>query len=1031
MELIEESDNAIGVVVRSKSGISSETSSVISRQDAVALEAMDEARMQRDAFEGDPILTRNIPTSFKSSPDLGVTILGQDGENGQWVKKVIPEEEVEDANDTWVCVGQVVAVIGFHKKDGIRYWYVGRVVEVNKQEGEAKLWWMKNVGGDQYQQVQEEECWWESVDSLVQIPQSFVNGWNPDKPLFIDSAFLKSVPLGGDAACEEKKLAAGGGQIQQRREKAGVGRKRSLGKSVAVAGRNKPGPAYSPSKRAKKVVEVRGKNPAVTAIRNKGVLVRVKTTNGRTLDVGQAVYVNNADDKAKPYIAVIEGFGFALPDAMLLPPEQGGVAARALEDGDDSATQVSKCLKLLRGSETLSEIQAEMNGFHVDPKTGNELYLDMDVYVVLRWLYQARDLPEGVLPAYFTPGMREIFSSDHLDINPLDSVIMGLGRSLHVLELKEYCQKLQRNDGSEGANFWYRMSYLSRLGKLDPSPSKFIPQCLCRQPHDPDMSCIKCLSCGAWYHFACIGHSADTLPTSTEPGVYVPAQVCGTKTRLKGRKYKCIRCLANLSSARGMATDITADVGRKHRNSVAERRRDEERRVKHVIATLRPLDKGLRKVVNFSLFLCEHGINPNDHKSVSSTVTYLGLKYIAGALRNAAIGPTAFPGWTLRFYVDDSVEIPQYAEAMSTLSRLPHCEVVKFHEPSARHPTSTGHMNLFGTLSRFYGLDDPDAAVCICRDVDNLLTTADFDMVEKWLSETQSACQLHRIFDRDYSWPILGGGVGARLPLPFSVTKLVDEFIKEELVRDPDELGNVPNFTKQRFGYFVDQRFLRDKILPAMETYNIHCKTDLVSIESAFMEGRHAMHSKNTVYWNTLRYTDLMPHATRSTLPKTKLVPKFLAERIQAALIACGLAPKKKGERTERKKGLCLESTKPFPDTSPIGKNSWTDTWTNIEGHARNSGEDYTSAMPSLTRLANPAGSMVESLIADNGAGIGAFDNDSDTYEGLTPSDGDLSPGDGGLSPDDGDLIPNHGDLSRSDGGLSPLPSPAIAPRVR
>ena len=993
---------------RAKSGEASEGTSESSGRDdgvEVALDAQEEANTSVGSLGEDKMLARAIAASL--GPDCKLNDNFDHTRNYRKDPGADGEETEDELERTWVRVGEVAAVIGFHRKDGLRYWYVGRVVEVNRELTEAKLWWMKDMGRDQYRQVPSNtECWWESVESLIRVPRPVEVAWNADLPVRIDSEFFKHVPLGGEAARLEREMAGGKKtRPKQKGENTAMGSKRPRGASAGLASRLKArsvsGPASVPAsvpvprKRQKKSVEVRGRNPNIIALRRKGVLTCVKIVNNRTLEIGQAVYVNNADDKAKPYIAVIEGFGFALPDAMLLPHERGGVAARALEDGHDSATQVGKCLKLLRGGrEPLSDHEAEIDGFCVDEETGNEVYVDMDVFVVLRWLYQARDLPEGVLPAHFTPGMREIFFSDHLDINPLETIIMGLGRSLNVLELKEYCREVRKNDG-EGANFWYRMRYLSRVGKLDPSPAKFDRLCLCRQPHDPDMSCIKCLSCGEWFHLACIGHSTNTLPLSSEPGAHVPVQAGAIRMRLKGKRYKCIRCMASNVGAYPVPSKSSADddVAKKSRATAAEKRREEANRVKDVMSRLRPLGNGGRKVVNFSLFLCKHGSNPNDHKTNSRAVTYVGLKYIVGALRNAEIGPIVFPGWTLRFYVDDSVDIPQYAEAMETLRRLPHCEVVTFEEPRARDLTTKGHVNLFGTLSRFFGLDDPMAAACICRDVDNLLTAADYEMVENWLCETRSACQIHRIFDRDYSWPILGGGFGARLPLPFSVTNLVNEFITEELVRDPNELGVVPEITKRRFGYFVDQRFLRDKLLPALEINDVHCKTDLVSIESTFMEGKHAMHSKNTVYWNTVRYTELMPHATRSILPKTKLVQKFLSERIHAVLVASGLALGKGGGRSR-------------------GRPSTTDHAISADENASISRNDESFAMERSV-LANPVkdGFDRSRPFVDDGVGIGSFpDDDSDTYEDLSRDDGDMSP---------------------SDGDLSPLPSPALAPRVR
>ena len=46
--------------------------------------------------------------------------------------------------------------------------------------------------------------------------------------------------------------------------------------------------------------------------------------------------------------------------------------------------------------------------------------------------------------------------------------------------------------------------------------------------------------------------------------------------------------------------------------------------------------RGEKRVISFGLY----GANP---------------KYVSGAMRNAELQPTLFPGWVCRFYVDDSV----------------------------------------------------------------------------------------------------------------------------------------------------------------------------------------------------------------------------------------------------------------------------------------------------------------------------------------------------------------------------------------
>ena len=53
-----------------------------------------------------------------------------------------------------------------------------------------------------------------------------------------------------------------------------------------------------------------------------------------------------------------------------------------------------------------------------------------------------------------------------------------------------------------------------------------------------------------------------------------------------------------------------------------------------------------KRVISFGLY----GSNP---------------KYVTGALRNVELQPVFFPGWTVRFYVDDTVPLDVLSQAGS------------------------------------------------------------------------------------------------------------------------------------------------------------------------------------------------------------------------------------------------------------------------------------------------------------------------------------------------------------------------------
>lgn len=97
-----------------------------------------------------------------------------------------------------------------------------------------------------------------------------------------------------------------------------------------------------------------------------------------------------------------------------------------------------------------------------------------------------------------------------------------------------------------------------------------------------------------------------------------------------------------------------------------------------------------------------------------------GRRYCEGAIRNAVVAPHLYPGWTARFYVDDSVpksvrdRLRQEGAQLRTAPNL----------PAAR----------FGTLWRFLVEDDPDVDLYLVRDADSVLNIRERAAVEDWLA---------------------------------------------------------------------------------------------------------------------------------------------------------------------------------------------------------------------------------------------------------------------------------------------------------
>jgi hypothetical protein len=101
---------------------------------------------------------------------------------------------------------------------------------------------------------------------------------------------------------------------------------------------------------------------------------------------------------------------------------------------------------------------------------------------------------------------------------------------------------------------------------------------------------------------------------------------------------------------------------------------------------------------------------PATGRNVISTSLYGGdIRYTGGAIRNAEISSTIFPGWELRFYVKNDVP-PQVLADMRELG--------------AQVTVITGDDVGFGMNWRFLVADDPAVDAFICRDADSRCVVA-------------------------------------------------------------------------------------------------------------------------------------------------------------------------------------------------------------------------------------------------------------------------------------------------------------------
>jgi hypothetical protein len=94
--------------------------------------------------------------------------------------------------------------------------------------------------------------------------------------------------------------------------------------------------------------------------------------------------------------------------------------------------------------------------------------------------------------------------------------------------------------------------------------------------------------------------------------------------------------------------------------------------------------------------------------------------YCHGAIRNAELAPQVYPGWVVRFAVDDSVP----AEVLARLRAL-GCEVVVMRK-------SLGPQ--YGKFWRFLVAGDPTIDRFACRDADSRVNVREKAAVDEWIA---------------------------------------------------------------------------------------------------------------------------------------------------------------------------------------------------------------------------------------------------------------------------------------------------------
>ena len=160
-------------------------------------------------------------------------------------------------------------------------------------------------------------------------------------------------------------------------------------------------------------------------------------------------------------------------------------------------------------------------------------------------------------------------------------------------------------------------------------------------------------------------------------------------------------------------------------------------------------------------------------------------RYLTGAVTNAIVARYLYPGWTVRFYVDQSV--PQ---EVRTRLAAEGAKVLRVH---ADWPATQ-----YGLFWRFFVEDDEEVDLYLIRDADSVMNIKERAAVEDWLASGKA---FHVMRD----WPahselILAGMWGAHRG---NIGNMVRR-IRDHVASEPKTLNYMA----------IDQHFLREQIWP-------------------------------------------------------------------------------------------------------------------------------------------------------------------------------------------------------------------------
>ena len=182
-----------------------------------------------------------------------------------------------------------------------------------------------------------------------------------------------------------------------------------------------------------------------------------------------------------------------------------------------------------------------------------------------------------------------------------------------------------------------------------------------------------------------------------------------------------------------------------------------------------------------------------DKKIISFSLWGDNECYNYGALENALLAKTIYPGWICRFYIGKNV----IKDVINKLEKLDNVEIVKMNKKD---------QNKHGMFWRFIPAFENNVNIMISRDTDSRLNSREKLAVDEWLNSDKD---FHIIRDNEsgHKTRILGGMWGCRNNICYKFKSLFYNFYNN--IKNK-KYGQDQKFLTKLYTYIYDKAYIHD-----------------------------------------------------------------------------------------------------------------------------------------------------------------------------------------------------------------------------